>query len=55
MTKRNSRNTLQDVLPSNVHGNRPIFLSCNLDNNDQMIETEEILNYINQFFTEIWP
>ena len=43
---------IQEVLPTNVRGGRPISL---VDNNDRIIETELVPDYINQFFTDIGP
>ena len=44
---------IQDVLPKNTHNNnKPISL---LNDNDQTIETENVADYINQFFTDIGP
>ena len=43
---------IQDVLPSNMYGNKPISL---LNNDGQILENEEIADHINQFFTDIGP
>ena len=43
---------IQDVLPTNTHSNKPISL---LNDDEQIIDTENISDYINQFFTDIGP
>ena len=43
---------IQDVLPTKTHNNKPITL---LDDNNQIVETENVSDYINQFFTNIGP
>ena len=43
---------IQEVLPTKSHSNRAISL---IDDNDQLIETENVADYINQFFTDIGP
>ena len=43
---------IQEVLPTNTHSNKPISL---LNDDEQIIDTENISDYTNQFFTDIGP